>query len=73
MDPADVGPVYEEEDPNTFMQHLENLIALGGGDEPEMCFSAILVKEKKIMLYMVWCVHVFACVAMCCREVKNNR
>uniref|UniRef100_A0A3P9I7K2 von Willebrand factor A domain containing 7 n=1 Tax=Oryzias latipes TaxID=8090 RepID=A0A3P9I7K2_ORYLA len=39
----DVGPVYEEEDPNTFMQHLENLIALGGGDEPEMCFSAILL------------------------------
>ncbi|KAF6721633.1 von Willebrand factor A domain-containing protein 7 [Oryzias melastigma] len=39
----DVGPVYEEEDPNTFMQHLENLIALGGGDEPEMCLSAILL------------------------------
>ncbi|RVE64554.1 hypothetical protein OJAV_G00127020 [Oryzias javanicus] len=25
------------------MQHLENLIALGGGDEPEMCLSAILL------------------------------
>ncbi|KAF7652992.1 hypothetical protein LDENG_00089040 [Lucifuga dentata] len=39
-DPA-VGPVYETEDPNQFMHHMENLMALGGGDEPEMCFSAI--------------------------------
>ncbi|XP_061576207.1 von Willebrand factor A domain-containing protein 7 isoform X2 [Cololabis saira] len=36
-----VGPVYEADDPNQFMQYLENLMALGGGDEPEMCFSAI--------------------------------
>ncbi|XP_067362402.1 von Willebrand factor A domain-containing protein 7 isoform X2 [Channa argus] len=39
-DPA-VGPVYETDDPNQFMQHMENLMALGGGDEPEMCLSAI--------------------------------
>ncbi|XP_022616932.1 von Willebrand factor A domain-containing protein 7-like [Seriola dumerili] len=39
-DPA-VGPVYETNDPNQFMQHMENLTALGGGDEPEMCLSAI--------------------------------
>ncbi|XP_060929226.1 von Willebrand factor A domain-containing protein 7 [Limanda limanda] len=39
-DPA-VGPVYETDDPNQFMQQMENLMALGGGDEPEMCFSAI--------------------------------
>ncbi|XP_018554392.1 von Willebrand factor A domain-containing protein 7 [Lates calcarifer] len=37
----DVGPVYETDDPNQFMQHMENLMALGGGDEPEMCLSAI--------------------------------
>ncbi|KAM6933742.1 von Willebrand factor A domain-containing protein 7 [Xenentodon cancila] len=37
----EVGPVYEADDPNQFMQHLENLMALGGGDEPEMCLSAI--------------------------------
>ncbi|XP_056297174.1 von Willebrand factor A domain-containing protein 7 [Pseudoliparis swirei] len=37
----EIGPVYETDDPNQFMQHLENLMALGGGDEPEMCFSAI--------------------------------
>uniref|UniRef100_A0A3B4X5W7 von Willebrand factor A domain containing 7 n=1 Tax=Seriola lalandi dorsalis TaxID=1841481 RepID=A0A3B4X5W7_SERLL len=36
-----VGPVYETNDPNQFMQHMENLMALGGGDEPEMCLSAI--------------------------------
>ncbi|XP_017297416.1 von Willebrand factor A domain-containing protein 7 [Kryptolebias marmoratus] len=35
------GPVYEADDPHQFMQHLENLMALGGGDEPEMCLSAI--------------------------------
>ncbi|XP_061734669.1 von Willebrand factor A domain-containing protein 7 [Nerophis ophidion] len=37
----EVGPVYETDDPNQFMQHMENLMALGGGDEPEMCFTAI--------------------------------
>ncbi|XP_068172839.1 von Willebrand factor A domain-containing protein 7 isoform X2 [Antennarius striatus] len=37
----EVGPVHETDDPNQFMQHMENLMALGGGDEPEMCFSAI--------------------------------
>ncbi|KAG7223110.1 hypothetical protein INR49_015869, partial [Caranx melampygus] len=36
-----VGPVYETDDPNQFMQYMQNLMALGGGDEPEMCFSAI--------------------------------
>ncbi|XP_039987366.1 von Willebrand factor A domain-containing protein 7 [Xiphias gladius] len=39
-DPA-VGPVYETDDPYQFMQHMEKLMALGGGDEPEMCLSAI--------------------------------
>uniref|UniRef100_UPI0037E839E5 von Willebrand factor A domain-containing protein 7-like n=1 Tax=Semicossyphus pulcher TaxID=241346 RepID=UPI0037E839E5 len=37
----EVGPVFETEDPNQFMMHMENLMALGGGDEPEMCLSAI--------------------------------
>ncbi|XP_070826960.1 von Willebrand factor A domain-containing protein 7 [Chaetodon trifascialis] len=37
----EVGPVHETDDPNQFMQHMENLMALGGGDEPEMCLSAI--------------------------------
>ncbi|XP_071389668.1 von Willebrand factor A domain-containing protein 7-like [Centroberyx affinis] len=36
-----VGPVYETDDPNQFMNYMENLMALGGGDEPEMCLSAI--------------------------------
>ncbi|XP_062275291.1 von Willebrand factor A domain-containing protein 7 [Scomber scombrus] len=36
------GPVFETEDPIQFIQHLDNLLPpLGGGDEPEMCFSAI--------------------------------
>ncbi|XP_007562866.1 von Willebrand factor A domain-containing protein 7 [Poecilia formosa] len=35
------GPVHEADDPNQFMEHMETLMALGGGDEPEMCFSAI--------------------------------
>lgn len=43
------GPVYEADDPNQFMRHMEALMALGGGDEPEMCFSAIQVNlEAKI-------------------------
>lgn len=66
-----MGPVYEEEDPNTFMQHLENLIALGGGDEPEMCLSAILV--KMMMSCVMWWVHVFARVVVCCRDVLNHK
>ncbi|XP_038548790.1 von Willebrand factor A domain-containing protein 7 isoform X2 [Micropterus salmoides] len=37
----EVGPVYETDDPKQFMEHMENLMALGGGDEPEMCLSAI--------------------------------
>ena len=41
-----VGPVYETDDPNQFMQHMENLMALGGGDEPEMCLSAIQVTRE---------------------------
>ncbi|KAK5868438.1 hypothetical protein PBY51_009454 [Eleginops maclovinus] len=37
----EVGPVFESDDPNQFVQQMENLMALGGGDEPEMCLSAI--------------------------------
>ncbi|XP_076849339.1 von Willebrand factor A domain-containing protein 7 isoform X3 [Brachyhypopomus gauderio] len=36
-----VGPVQKTDDPEEFQQFLEDLIALGGGDEPEMCLSAI--------------------------------
>ncbi|XP_060901829.1 von Willebrand factor A domain-containing protein 7 isoform X2 [Labrus mixtus] len=35
------GPVFETDDPDQFMTFMENLMALGGGDEPEMCFSAV--------------------------------
>ncbi|XP_052438590.1 von Willebrand factor A domain-containing protein 7 [Carassius gibelio] len=35
------GPVMETDDPYQFMQYMEDLTALGGGDEPEMCLSAI--------------------------------
>ena len=35
--------MYEADDPNHFMEHMESLMALGGGDEPEMCLSAIQV------------------------------
>ncbi|KAG7470601.1 hypothetical protein MATL_G00115630 [Megalops atlanticus] len=37
----DVGPAYETEDPERFIQYLEDLMPLGGGDEPEMCLTAI--------------------------------
>ncbi|XP_030237572.1 von Willebrand factor A domain-containing protein 7 isoform X2 [Gadus morhua] len=37
----EVGPVYETDDPEQFMGYLEDLMALGGGDEPEMSLSAI--------------------------------
>ncbi|XP_043119942.1 von Willebrand factor A domain-containing protein 7 [Puntigrus tetrazona] len=35
------GPVKETDDPHQFMQYMEDLTALGGGDEPEMCLSAL--------------------------------
>lgn len=44
---AGVGPVHETDNPNQFMQYMENLMALGGGDEPEMCLTAIQVNKKK--------------------------
>ncbi|XP_066540580.1 von Willebrand factor A domain-containing protein 7 [Hoplias malabaricus] len=37
----DVGPVLETDDPDEFQRFMENLMALGGGDEPEMCLTAI--------------------------------
>lgn len=45
-----VGPVYETDDPYQFMQHMEKLMALGGGDEPEMCLSAIQVTLDAVSL-----------------------
>lgn len=58
---SDFGPVKETDDPKEFMLFMENLMALGGGDEPEMCLSALQVamtdicgdhfkQEKQIML-----------------------
>ncbi|XP_073405064.1 von Willebrand factor A domain-containing protein 7 isoform X1 [Dendrobates tinctorius] len=35
------GPVYKTSDPDEFLKVLDNLHALGGGDEPEMCLSAL--------------------------------
>ncbi|XP_048024996.1 von Willebrand factor A domain-containing protein 7 [Megalobrama amblycephala] len=35
------GPVMETDDPHQFMQYMDDLMALGGGDEPEMCLSAL--------------------------------
>ncbi|XP_051580418.1 von Willebrand factor A domain-containing protein 7-like [Myxocyprinus asiaticus] len=37
----DFGPVMEMDKPHEFMQYMEDLTALGGGDEPEMCLSAL--------------------------------
>lgn len=49
-----VGPVYETEDPNQFMTHLENLMALGGGDEPEMCLSAVQVNSLLLCFFCLF-------------------
>ncbi|XP_015461758.3 von Willebrand factor A domain-containing protein 7 [Astyanax mexicanus] len=35
------GPVLETDDPDQFQLFMEDLTALSGGDEPEMCLSAI--------------------------------
>ncbi|XP_069799856.1 von Willebrand factor A domain-containing protein 7 isoform X2 [Dendropsophus ebraccatus] len=35
------GPVYKTSDPDEFLRVLDSLHALGGGDEPEMCLSAL--------------------------------
>ncbi|XP_051009495.1 von Willebrand factor A domain-containing protein 7 [Acomys russatus] len=35
------GPVFTTSDPDTFWQKLNEIHALGGGDEPEMCLSAV--------------------------------
>lgn len=37
------GPVFTTSDPDSFWQQLNELHALGGGDEPEMCLSALEV------------------------------
>ncbi|XP_040844519.1 von Willebrand factor A domain-containing protein 7 isoform X1 [Ochotona curzoniae] len=35
------GPVFTTSDPDRFWQQLNEIHALGGGDEPEMCLSAL--------------------------------
>uniref|UniRef100_A0A8C2VC24 von Willebrand factor A domain containing 7 n=2 Tax=Chinchilla lanigera TaxID=34839 RepID=A0A8C2VC24_CHILA len=35
------GPVFTTSDPHIFWQQLNEIQALGGGDEPEMCLSAL--------------------------------
>ncbi|KAM6185334.1 von Willebrand factor A domain-containing protein 7 [Rhynchocyon petersi] len=35
------GPVFKTSDPDVFWQQLNEFHALGGGDEPEMCLSAL--------------------------------
>ncbi|XP_074092785.1 von Willebrand factor A domain-containing protein 7 isoform X2 [Macrotis lagotis] len=35
------GPVFKTSDPDAFWKHLNSIHALGGGDEPEMCLSAL--------------------------------
>ncbi|XP_052020112.1 von Willebrand factor A domain-containing protein 7 [Apodemus sylvaticus] len=35
------GPVFTTSDPDSFWQKLNEIHALGGGDEPEMCLSAL--------------------------------
>ncbi|XP_077017460.1 von Willebrand factor A domain-containing protein 7 isoform X2 [Tamandua tetradactyla] len=35
------GPVFTTSDPESFWKQLNELHALGGGDEPEMCLSAL--------------------------------
>lgn len=37
------GPVFKTSDPDSFWQKLNEIQALGGGDEPEMCLSALEV------------------------------
>ncbi|XP_051043290.1 von Willebrand factor A domain-containing protein 7 isoform X2 [Phodopus roborovskii] len=37
------GPVFTTSDPDSFWQKLNEIHALGGGDEPEMCLSALEV------------------------------
>lgn len=52
------------------MQHMEGLMALGGGDEPEMCLSAIQVHldaKHSERISDVVCVCVCACMCVCDR------
>ncbi|XP_063489270.1 von Willebrand factor A domain-containing protein 7 isoform X2 [Symphalangus syndactylus] len=39
------GPVFTTSDPDSFWQQLNEIHALGGGDEPEMCLSALQVES----------------------------
>ncbi|XP_043763785.1 von Willebrand factor A domain-containing protein 7 isoform X3 [Cervus elaphus] len=39
--PPGFGPVFTTSDPDHFWQQLNEMHALGGGDEPEMCLSAL--------------------------------
>lgn len=64
---AGVGPAYETDDPGQFMQHMEELMALGGGDEPEMCLSAIQVHldaKHSERISDVVCVRACVCVQL---------
>lgn len=45
--------MYETDDPNQFMQHMEDLMALGGGDEPEMCLSAVQVNLDLVSIVIL--------------------
>lgn len=38
----------ETNNPEEFLLYMENLMALGGGDEPEMCLSALQVTMTDI-------------------------
>ena len=69
--------MYETDDPEQFMGYLEDLMALGGGDEPEMSLSAIQVSGKRAQhcrrtpsqtlvfgagVYVCVCAHLRVCV-----------
>lgn len=41
--------MYETDDPEQFLRYLDDLTALGGGDEPEMCFTAIQVTMETLI------------------------
>lgn len=57
------------------MQHMEGLMALGGGDEPEMCLSAIQVhldaKHSERISDVVGvraCLCVYSCIDWTCHH-----
>ncbi len=63
---ADFGPLTRTENADIFKERINSLSATGGGDEPEMCLSGLLV-----CVFVCFCLCMYAkCIYRC--KCKNH-